>query len=217
MLIVGTYRYLVSTLPLPVRMMARMVGFGAGREEGLGLIREAANYDGDTRTEAAFGLVLLYNRERAFVAAEQVLRGLKRRYPRNRVFWLESATTALRNDRPALAASSLRAGFSMLETDPRVRMQGEDALWRYVRGKTRLELKRDTAARRDLLAVLDLNARLWVTGRTHLELGKLADLSGDRETARRHYSNARAFCSDGRDKRGVNLAKSLQKNGYRRE
>lgn len=217
MLIVGTYRYLVSTLPLPIRMMARMVGFGAGRDEGLRLIREAANYDGDTRTEAAFGLVLLYNREREFVAAEQVLRDLKRRYPRNRVVWLESAATALRDDRPALAASALRQGFSMLETDARARMPGEDGLWRYLRGKARVELKRDAAARRDLLAALELDARQWVTGRAHLELGKLADISGDRDTARRHYDQARAFCSEGRDKNGANLAKHFQKYGYRRE
>ena len=216
MLVVGTYRYLVSTLPLPIRMIARMIGFGGGKEEGLRMIREAAIYDGDTRTEAEFGLVLLYNRERNFAAAQRVLRDLKRRYPRNRVVWLEAATTALRDDRPALAVSSLRDGFSMLDVDDRVRMPGEEALWRYVRGKAQLELKRDAAARRDLLAVLDLTARLWVTGRTHIELGKLADLSGDREEARRHYETARDFCNDGRDKRGANLAKRLQDRAYLR-
>jgi tetratricopeptide (TPR) repeat protein len=217
MLVVGTYRYLVSTLPLPIRLMARMVGFGGGKEEGLRLIQEAATYDGDTRTEAEFGLVLVYNRERNFAAAQRVLRDLKRRYPRNRVVWLEAAATALRDDRPALAASSLRDGFSMLEADGRVRMPGEDALWRYVRGRTQLELKRDAAARRNLLAVLDLDARLWVTGRTHIELGKLADLSGNRKEARRHYETARKFCTDGRDKRGANLAKRLENSAYLRE
>ena len=210
MLVIGTYRYLVSTLPLPIRLMARMVVFGGGREEGLRLIREAATHEGEARTEAEFGLVLLYNREREYAAAQNVIRGLKRRYPRNRVVWLESAATALRDDRPALAASALREGFSMLEGDKRARMQGEEALWRYLRGKTRLELKRDAAARRDLLVVLDLDARLWVTGRAHLELGRLADLAGHREEARRHYHQARTFCADGRDKRGANLAKRLK-------
>ena len=33
-LIVGTYRYLVSTLSLPMRMMAYVAGFGGGRERG---------------------------------------------------------------------------------------------------------------------------------------------------------------------------------------
>ena len=69
MLIVGSYQYLVSTLPLPMRLMARLVGFGAGKEEGVRLIREASRYDGETQTEAQFGLLLIYNREREYDAA----------------------------------------------------------------------------------------------------------------------------------------------------
>ena len=34
-LVVGTYRYVVSTLSLPLRMMAYVVGFGGGRERGI--------------------------------------------------------------------------------------------------------------------------------------------------------------------------------------
>lgn len=65
--------------------------------------------------------------------------------------------------------------------------------------------------------MLDLEARLWVTGRTHIELGKLADLSGRREEARRHYEQARELCTDGRDRRGANLAKRLSNNAYLRK
>ena len=62
----------------------------------------------------------------------------------------------------------------------------------------------------------EYDARLWVQGRTHLELGKLADLSGDRSLARDYYNRAEDLCDDGRDRRGVNAAKRLRKNGYRR-
>ena len=216
MLVIGTYRYLVSTLPLPVRMMARLVGFGAGKEEALRLIREAATSDGETRTEAQFGLVLIYNREEEYGAAQRVLGDLKRRYPQNRLLWLESAATALRDERPRLAAANLRTGFSMFESDDRVRMFGEAAVWRYTRGATRLLLERDADARSDLLAALEQDARLWVTGRTHLELGKLADLAGDPALASRHYDHARSLCDDGRDKRGVAAARRLQADGYQR-
>ena len=41
-LIVGTYRYIVSTLSLPMRMMAYVAGFGGGRERGIGMIEETA-------------------------------------------------------------------------------------------------------------------------------------------------------------------------------
>ncbi len=47
-----------------------MVGFGGGREEGLRLIREAATHEGEARTEAEFGLVVLYNREREYAGSD---------------------------------------------------------------------------------------------------------------------------------------------------
>ena len=115
----GTYRYLGSTLPFPVRMMARLVGFGANRQQGLDLIRQAAEAGGEIGSEAQFGLVLLYNREGRFGAAQRVLRTLRRQYPRNRLLWLETDATALRDDRPALAAARLSEGFDRMKTAKR--------------------------------------------------------------------------------------------------
>src|SRR6185312_14361682 len=62
-LIVGTYRYVVSALALPLRWMAYVAGFGGDREKGLQLIEGAASYAGDSQADARFALVLLYNRE----------------------------------------------------------------------------------------------------------------------------------------------------------
>ena len=55
-LVVGTYRYIVSVLSLPVRWMAYVVGFGGGKERGLKMIEEAAAYPGLTQTDAKFAL-----------------------------------------------------------------------------------------------------------------------------------------------------------------
>ena len=41
-LIVGTYRYIVAALSLPLRLVAYVAGFGGGRERGIQLIEEAA-------------------------------------------------------------------------------------------------------------------------------------------------------------------------------
>ena len=65
-LIVGTYRYIVATLALPLRWVAYVAGFGGGRERGLQLIEEAAAYGGDNQTDARFALILLYNREKRY-------------------------------------------------------------------------------------------------------------------------------------------------------
>ena len=63
-LTLGLYRYLVSLLPGPVRMMAYLVGFDGGKEEAMRFVEEAAAYPGDSEAEAKFALVLLYNREK---------------------------------------------------------------------------------------------------------------------------------------------------------
>ena len=64
-LIVGTYRYAVSALPLPLRAAAHLVGFGGDRALGVRMVEEAAAYPGDSQLNAMFVLVLLYNREAA--------------------------------------------------------------------------------------------------------------------------------------------------------
>ena len=105
-LIVGTYRYIVSTLALPVRWMAYMVGFGGGKDRGLKMIEEAALYGGDNQEDARFALVLLYNRDQRFDDALKTLAVLRERYPRNRLVWLETGATCLRAGRAADAKVS---------------------------------------------------------------------------------------------------------------
>ena len=43
-LIVGTYRYLVGSMAMPVRWMAYVAGFGGDKERGLRMIEDAATY-----------------------------------------------------------------------------------------------------------------------------------------------------------------------------
>jgi len=132
-LIVGLYRYAVSTLSLPMRLMARIAGFGSGRESGLALVERAAAYPGETQTNARFALVLIYNREGRPADAARIIRELQQRYPRNRLLWLEAAGTALRAGRPAEALAAVDAGLARLSTDPRPRAFGEETRWQSLR------------------------------------------------------------------------------------
>ena len=180
-LVVGTYRYVVATLPLPLRLMAYLVGFGGGQEEGLRMIEEAAAYRSDAQTAARFALILLYNREERYADVRRVIRDLQREYPRNRLVWLEAGATALRADQPAAAEVTLNKGLVMLVRDPRPRMFGEETLWKYKRGAALVALGRPDEALADLHAALSADAHEWVRGRTVVELGKVADLAGDRK------------------------------------
>ena len=71
-------------------------------------------------------------------------------------------------------------GLRRLHDDTRPRMFGEDGLWYYKRGEARVRLRRHADAIADLKQALSVETQAWVKGRTYLELGKAADLAGDR-------------------------------------
>jgi tetratricopeptide (TPR) repeat protein len=209
-LVVGTYRYLISTLSLPMRLMAYAVGFGGGKERGLRMIEETVETGAENRTDAEFALVLLYNREQRYSDALRVLDSLHRRYPRNRLVMLESGATATRGNRPADAERLLTEGMAMLAGDKRARIPGEDALWHYKRGAARVMLGRRDDALADLRAALTPGAAGWVQGRTHLEIARLALKQGDRPAALREAAEAAAVCERSNDPICVDEAKRIR-------
>lgn len=209
-LVVGTYRYLVAGLAMPLRWVAYLAGFGGGRQRGLRMIEEAAAFDSDARIEAKFALVLLYNRERRYDAALEVLDELQRLFPRNRLLWLEAGATALRAGRAAQAERQLAAGLARLSTDSRPRMAGEEMLWRYKYGSALAALGRRDQARGELQRALAAPGRSWIRGRTHTELGRLAAASGDRAAAVREFDRAVALCESDNDPMGATEARRLK-------
>jgi tetratricopeptide (TPR) repeat protein len=193
-LVVGLYRYAVSSLPVHWRLLARLAGFGGGRDRGLRMVEEAAAYPADARPEALFTLVVMYSREERYDAALHVIERLQREYPRNRLLWLEAGTTALRAGRAQEARRQLEEGLSKLSTDSRPRAFGEEARWRLSYGTALAALRDAEHARRELGAVLAMPATDWVRGRAHKELGKLAAASGDRARAAEEYRLAIRLC-----------------------
>lgn len=208
-LVVGTYRYIVSALSMPVRLMAYVAGFGGGKERGLSMIEEAATYGGLTQTDAKFALLLLYNRERRFDDALRVIVDLQKQYPRNRQLWYEGGTTLIRAGRFQQAESMLDDGIRRRDADRRERMFGEDALWHYKRGVARARQGRSDLARQDFQVPLAREARDWVRGRAHAELGQIAANTGDVEQARREYRLAVQLADRGNDPLGKAEAETL--------
>ena len=210
-LIVGTYRYVVSALALPVRLMAYVVGFGGGRERGIHFVEEAAAYGGDNQTDARFALVLMYNREKRYDDALTQLQQLRDRFPRNRLVWLEMGSTQIRAGRYADAERTLTEGMSKFAGDTRPRMFGEDALWFFKRGTARAWRGQNADADADLKHALSLEGRKWVHGRSHLELGRLALKRGDRPAARQEFQTAITLCESDNDPLSVDEARRLLK------
>jgi tetratricopeptide (TPR) repeat protein len=210
-LVIGTYRYIVSTLSLPMRVMAYVVGFGGGRERGIQMLQDTAAHRSESQTDAMFALVLVYNRERQFDDALRVLGELRRMYPRNRLVVLEMGATALRAKRYAQADALLSEGLAGLARERRPRMPGEEMLWRYKRGAARAGLGRTEAALADLQAACAPGAQSWVAGRAHVELATLSLARGDHALAASQASRAESLCTAGHDPICVDDARRLLK------
>jgi Flp pilus assembly protein TadD len=103
----------------------------------------------------------------------------------------------------------LDEGIRRRDADRRERMFGEDALWHYKRGLARARQGRVDLARQDLQVPLAREARDWVRGRAHAELGQLAAKTGDMEQARREYRLALQLADRGNDPIGKSQAETL--------
>ena len=210
-MIVGTYRYIVATLTLPLRLVAYVAGFGGDAAKGLKLVEEAAAYPGDNQEDARFALLLLYNREKRYDDALAMLATLRERFPRNRLMWLESGSTSLRAGKPVDAEKFLSDGIARFAGDTRPRMFGEEALWSYKRGAARAALGRSAEARGDLEKALTAEGREWVHGRTELELGKLSLKDAARAAAAEHLRKAVRLCERDNDQTSADEARRLLK------
>lgn len=211
-IVAGMYRYIVSTLSLPMRAMAWLVGFSGGRDEGIALLEAAAASRTEARADALFALVLIYNREARYDEALAALGQLRQLYPRNRLLLLEAGATAHRAGRLDDAEALLNEGMARLAKETRAKIPGELALWHLKRGGVRAEAGRAEAARQDLRVASGPDALPWVGGRARLELARLALAQGDRAGARNQAGDAVALCSRGNDPICVEAARRLQKD-----
>lgn len=209
--IVGTYRYIVSTLATPARWVAYVAGFGGGRERGVKMVEDAAAYSGDNQTDARLALVLMYNREKRYDDALKQLALVREQFPRNRLVWLETGSTNLRAGRPADAERILTEGLARFADDKRPRMFGEQALWLYKRGAARAALGRTSDAEPDLRNAVSTGGRKWVLGRAHFELGKLALKAGRNADARAQFQTAATLCDADSDGATADEARKLMK------
>jgi len=212
--LVGTYRYLVSALGLPSRLFAYIVGFGGGRDRGIAML-EAAAASSDALMEAGMALVLIYSREGRHADAHAMAVTLSGRYPENRLLVLEAGATAIRAGEATAAETLLTRGLADLARDDRQKVPGERAIWLYKRGLARLNQGHTSRAATDFGAALESGPRGWMRGRILVGLGKVADLSGEREAALGRYRLARETCRQFDDHLCEDEARRLERQPFR--
>jgi hypothetical protein len=90
-LVVGVHQYVVGSLPLAIKVLAGLAGIHGNKEKGLALLRDDGKYGVTTSVEARTALALFLRREAKYDEAAEWNDSLKRQYPHNFLFWLESA------------------------------------------------------------------------------------------------------------------------------
>ena len=112
---------------------------------------------------------------------------------------VRSGASAIRAGRAEEAEQILTAGLAMFDADGRQKMPGERALWYYKRGSARISLNHPVEAEHDLQEGLRSDPVAWVRGRLNLELGRVADLKGQRTEALARYRAARDLAVQNND------------------
>ena len=90
-LVIGVHQYVVGSLPLPIKLMAGIAGIHGSKDKGLALLRDDGEHGVTTSVEARTALALFLRREAKYDEAAQWNESLKKQYPHNFLFWLESA------------------------------------------------------------------------------------------------------------------------------
>ncbi len=82
-MVIGTYDYVVGSLPWYTKVLAALIGYHGDRARGLEELKRAADDGYWARTDAETLLSILYFREKRYANAIGILENLKQAYPRN--------------------------------------------------------------------------------------------------------------------------------------
>lgn len=90
-LVVGTYQYVVGSLPLSFRLLVGIAGISGSKEKGLEMLRLSAAQGVRTSVEARTCMMLFLRREAKYGQAEAIAESLAAQYPHDYLFQLEVA------------------------------------------------------------------------------------------------------------------------------
>lgn len=216
---IGMYDYVVSGLPLPVKLVLSVGGVRGSKKRGLATLEQVAREGAWARDDAKVLLIALMKREGRFRDAYRYAAELSGAYPRNYIFKMEAADALVSQaalDRvaaPDAARKTEQEAFAIFEAllapkaaagGPRVPLDSVhysygDAL--FVAGR------HERAAREFLAAANAPSAEPTLVTRARLRAAQSLDLAGRRDEALAQYKAVLArpnvFDSHQEAKRGL--------------
>jgi tetratricopeptide (TPR) repeat protein len=197
-LILGVHEYVVGSLPAYVRMMGFLAGFRGDREGGIRQLVEVAEHGKMNEVDARILLGVIYRREKRPQEAITLLDGLIKRFPRNYLFWFETAQmwADLGDGDKALAAvdklDELRraghTGYGSLSAEKVAFARGNIQFWYNDLPKAAENLTK--AAQNAKTLDLHTGTMAW------LRLGQTRDLLNQREQALEAYRHVLQLAPD---------------------
>ncbi|MEW6734309.1 MAG: hypothetical protein AB1489_23490, partial [Acidobacteriota bacterium] len=206
-LTIGTYDYIVGSLPFFIKILATIGGIRGSRERGLEelrLVTERGIYAND---DARVVLIALYAREKRYPEMLKLLETLSQKYPRNYVFKVERAATLVRLNR----AEESYSIFEELLRDKTIAKVADFVHYQY--GETLFGQGRHQDALNHFRAVIGLtDANEQLVTLAYLKAGQLHDLLQQRSEAMAAYETVlkRENAFDSHDQ-----AKRYLKNPFR--
>ena len=187
---VGIFDYVVDVIPPWFRhSLGLLLGMhGDGKQAGIEKIQTASARGKQVSIDARMVLIVIYNRERRYDDALQLLDELHSQYPRNFLFEMSRASifgkmkqwdqAALTYERIVQQIDSRTNGYERLRA---AKVYSE-------MGRSQVELHReDTAVGSFSKVVDDKDATPNEKGDAHLWMGKVFDMTKDRTSALQHY------------------------------
>jgi len=192
----GVHDYVVGSLPWGWKFIGFVAGFHGDREKGLATLNDVAHKGNRNRVDAEILLCALYRRENKPKLALPLLEDLLVRFPRNNLFYFETAQmySQLGNKDKAIAALDKVAelkkadspGYARIPWEKIYLQVGNIQFW-YNDLDLALDNLRKVTATRSNEVDLNTGAQAW------LRTGQIYDMTSRRKQAVEAYKQAIAF------------------------
>ncbi len=211
-LVVGVHEYVVGSLPLPLKLMAGLVGISGSVSKGLDYLRDDGKNGIITATGASTSLALFLRREAQYPEAITVVQGLVARYPLDFLFHLEYANLLKDSGQGPPSIAAYRAILQFAATPGYFPNAHWEMAW-YGLGEA-LRGQRDIAdaAVAYQKAAMQPTVSLLLKRRALLAAGEMEDLLHQRARAQEEYA---AVIALGGDTSEVDRARKYQHSPYR--
>ncbi|HEY6328456.1 MAG TPA: hypothetical protein VI756_03895 [Blastocatellia bacterium] len=180
---VGLYEYVIDSLPLPWRVLARLAGLKGSKERGIQELETVVQQGKYASDDARVVLVGIYGREKRNDLALGQLDALAAKYPQNYLIGIEHARMLYLNGRRDQANEA----FQAILNDPHISAEATDLVC-YQWGETLfagVDFAAAVARYRQVISWPRSEASL--VSLSHLHAGEALDLAGKREEALAEY------------------------------